>query len=177
MVSTRSLISKFSSPCINRLVTLLSAPITIGIIVTFMFNSFFSFSRHFLSILLCGLPGQQNSQLGKFSSFFFLLTITRSGRLAEIRWSICISISQSSLCVSVSRSDYGMCIYHFFAWSNSNFLHNSQWIILPNQSCLVLYSFWASLLHSLIMWWIVLSLSPHNPHLLFCCFLSIFALI
>ena len=38
MVSTRPLISKFSSPCTNPLVT---EPITIGITVTFIFHIFF----------------------------------------------------------------------------------------------------------------------------------------
>ena len=42
MVSTRPLISKSSSPCTNPLVTMQSAPITISIIHTFMFHSFFS---------------------------------------------------------------------------------------------------------------------------------------
>ena len=41
VVSTRPLISKFSSPFTNRLVTVPSAPITIGITVTFMFHNFF----------------------------------------------------------------------------------------------------------------------------------------
>ena len=40
MVSTCPLISKSSSPCINPLITVLRAPITIGIIVTFMFHIF-----------------------------------------------------------------------------------------------------------------------------------------
>ena len=40
MISTRPLISKFSSPCTNPLVTVPREPITIGIIVTFMFHSF-----------------------------------------------------------------------------------------------------------------------------------------
>ena len=62
MVSTRPLISKSSSPWINSLVTVLRAPLTIGIIVTFIFQ-FFSIalqgpgtyhSFHFLSILLYG---------------------------------------------------------------------------------------------------------------------------
>ena len=53
----------------------------------------------------------------------------------------------------------------------------SQWITLPIQSCLVLYSFCVNLLHSLIMWLMVLSLSPHSLHLLLCCILSILALI
>ena len=41
MVSTRLLISKSSNPCVNPLVTVSRAPITIGIIVTFMYHSFF----------------------------------------------------------------------------------------------------------------------------------------
>ena len=42
MVSTRPPTSKSSSPISNPLVTVLNAPITIGIIVTCMFHSFFS---------------------------------------------------------------------------------------------------------------------------------------
>ena len=42
MVSTRPLTSKSSSPFSNPLVTVPNAPITIGIIVTCMFHSFFS---------------------------------------------------------------------------------------------------------------------------------------
>ena len=56
----------------------------------------------------------------------FLLIITRSGYLAKIKWSICITKSQGSLCVSFSRMDFGLCIYQLFVWSNLNFLHNSQ---------------------------------------------------
>ena len=106
-----------------------------------------------------------------------MMMIIRSGRLAGIRWSVCISKSQRSLCVSFSRTYSGLCIYHLFVWSNFKFLHNSQWITLPTQSCLVLYSFCANLLHTLIMWLIVSYLSPHNLHLLFCYSLSILALI
>ena len=55
MVSTRPLFSKSSSPCTNLLVTVLSTTIRIGIIVTFMFHSFFSSlarSRYFSLVLL-----------------------------------------------------------------------------------------------------------------------------
>ena len=100
----------------------------------------------------------------------------RSGLLAEIRWSV-VCQSPIRVCVLFSRTDAGLCIYHLFVWSNLNFLHISHWITLPTQSCLVLYSFQANLLHSLIMWLMVSSLSPHNLHLLFCCILSILALI
>ena len=93
MVSTRHLISKSSSPITNPLVTVTSAPITIGINVTFMFNCFFSsqarlgtyLSFYFLLVLPCGQPEQHSLQFGWY---FFLLTITRSGHLAEIRYLI-----------------------------------------------------------------------------------------
>ena len=41
MVSTRPIISKFSSPCTNLLVIVPQALIIIGITLTFMFYSFF----------------------------------------------------------------------------------------------------------------------------------------
>ena len=101
----------------------------------------------------------------------------RSGLLVGIRWSVCILKSHRSLSEPFSRTDAGLCIYHLFVWSNWNFRHNFQWITLATQSCLALYSFCANLLHSLIMWLIVSSLSPHSLRLLFCCLFSIFALI
>ena len=106
-----------------------------------------------------------------------LLIIKRSGRLAEIMWSVCISKSQRSLFASFFRTDAGLCIYHLFVWTNFNFLHISQWITLLTHSYLVLYSFRSNLLHSFIMWLMVSSLSPHSLHLLFCCVLFILALI
>ena len=80
MVSTCSLISKSSSPCTNLLVTVLSAPITIGITVTFMFHSFFSSlaRSRYLSLFLFPFSGQPGWQNPLFSRFlFFWLTITR----------------------------------------------------------------------------------------------------
>ena len=56
-------------------------------------------------------------------------------------------------------------------------MHIYQWITLPTHLSLALYSFSANLLHSLIMWLMVSSLSPYSPHVLFCCILSILALI
>ena len=100
-----------------------------------------------------------------------------SGFLAEIRWSLCMSKSHRSLCVSFPRTGAGLCIYHLLVWSILNFLPISQWITLPTESCLVLYPLGANLLHSLIMWLMVSSLSPHSLHLLFCWVLSIIALI
>ena len=122
--------------------------------------------------------GSWDSKVDSFpNSLFFFLIIIRSGLLSEIRWSVCMSKSHSRLCESFSRTGAGLCIYHLLVWSNWNFLPISQWITLPTQSCLALYSLCANLLHSLIMWFIVSSLSPHSLHLLFCYVLSILALI
>ena len=128
----------------------------------------------------CLLSVLSSSQLVRqsplFRRFSFLLTIIRLSRQAEIRWSICISKSQRRLCFSFSMTVSGLCIYHLFIWSNLNFLHYSQLINFPTQSCLVLYSFCANLLHSPIMWLVISSLSPYYLYLLFYCILSIFAL-
>ena len=137
MVSTRPPTSKSSSPFNNPLVTVPKEPFTIGIIVTFMFHIFFislkrsTYSFHFPSVLF---------KIHNFASSLFLLIIVRSGLLAKIKWSIWVSKSHRSLCLSFSRTDAGLCIYHLFVWSNLNFLHITQWITLPTQSCLVLYS-------------------------------------
>ena len=138
MVSTHPPTSKSSKPFNNPLVTVPKALITIGIIVTCMFHSFFysqarsrySSFFHILSALFSGQQRQQSPQFCKFS-FFFLLVIIRSGLLAEIRWFVCMSKSHRSLCVSFSRTDAGLYIYHLFVWSNFIFLHIAQWIILP----------------------------------------------
>ena len=177
MVSTCPLISTSSSPSTCPLVTVPRSPITIGITVTLMFH-IFSIPKqagtypsfHFLSILLCSQPGQQSPQFDKF--YLFLLLIIRPGRLAEIRWSVCIPKSLRRLCVSFSRTDTSLCVYHLFAWSNFNFFSNSEWITLPTRSYLVLYSFCANLQHSLIMWLMVSSRSPHLlylSHLIYSC--------
>ena len=150
---------------------------TISTIVTLMFHSFFNslarsrylFLSHSFSFILWSVERAKSTIL---KILFFLLIIIRSGLLAGIRWSVCMSKSHRSLCVSFSRTGAGLCKYHLLVWWNSNFLHISQWITLPTQSCLVLYSFWANLLHSLIMWLMVSSLSHHSLHLLFCWVLS-----
>ena len=166
MVSTRPPTSKSSKPFNNHFVTVPKAAITLGIIVTFMSRYLSLFSHSFILILWSARIASR--QFCRFSFFFFfLLIIIRSGLLVEIRWSVCMSNSHRSLCVSFSRTSAGLCIYHLLAWPNLNFLHISQ-------SCL---AFCANMLHSLIMWLMVSSLSPNSLHLLFCCVLSILAFI
>ena len=148
MVSICPAISNSSNLLSKPLWTVPSAPITIGITVTHMFQvliSLFTFFQFYSVVSL-------DSKVDNFAHFLFLMIIIRSGLLAEIRWSVCISKSHRSLCVSFSKTAAGLCIYHLLAWSNLNFLHISQWINWPTQSCLALYSFFANLLHSLVMW-------------------------
>ena len=79
--------------------------------------------------------------------------------------------------VPFSRTGAGLCVYHLLVWSNLNFWHISQWITLPTESCLVLYSTCVNFVHSLIMWLMVSFRSLHNRHLLFCWVISIIVLI
>ena len=105
MVSTRPLTSNSSRPFNNPLVTVPKALITIGIIVTFIFHSFFnslarsrylSLFSHSFSFILWSAGTVKSIIL---QIFFFLLIIIRSGLLAEIRWSVCISKSHRTVCV------------------------------------------------------------------------------
>ena len=90
MISTRP--SKSSGLFSSPLVTVPKAPITIRIIVTSMFDSFFnslarsrylSFFSHSFSFILW-LAWTGNSTILQIHFFFFLIII-RSGLLAEIR--------------------------------------------------------------------------------------------
>ena len=130
MVSTRPPTSRSSSTFSNPLVTVPKALITIGIIVTCMFHSFFSSLAKVEVLMLLFTFLQFYSVVSRDSkvdnfviSLFFLLIIIKSGVLAEIRLSVCMSESHRSLCVLFSRTGAGLCIYHLFVWSNFNFFH------------------------------------------------------
>ena len=77
MVSTRLPTSKPSRPFSNPLLTVPKAPITIGIIVTFMFHSFFQFSSKV--VILTSLftfiqfysVVSRNSKVDYFADFLF----------------------------------------------------------------------------------------------------------
>ena len=126
MVSTRQPTSKSSIPFSISLVTVPNAPITISIIVTFMFHSFFNslarlwylsfFSNSFSFILWSAGTAKSTilQVLFFFSFFLFLLIIIRTGLLTEIRWSVCISMSNRSLCVSFSRTGAVLCMYYSY---------------------------------------------------------------
>ena len=81
VVSTRPPTSKSSRPFNNPLLTAPKAPITIGIIVTFMFHSVFNsqagrgtyLSFHILSVLFCGQPDNKVDDFADFLFFCWLL--------------------------------------------------------------------------------------------------------
>ena len=154
MVFTRPPTSKFSSPFNNPFVTVPRAPITIGTIVTFMFHSFFQFSRKIEVLILLFTFFQfysvvtRDSKVHNFVNlFFFFFFFDYYKRLGDPF----VCQSPIGVYVSFSMTGAGVCIYHLFVWSNFDLLHISQWITLPTQSCLVIYSFCPNLLHSLIM--------------------------
>ena len=129
-VSTRSVISKSSCPSINLLLTVSRAPITISIIITFTFQSFFnSLSRSkYLSIFLHSFnftlwsAGTAKSTIMQVIFFIDYYKVWSSVRDYVIRLNL---KSQKDLCVSFSRTDSEFCIYYMFVWSNFIFLHNS----------------------------------------------------
>ncbi len=81
MVSTRSPTSKSSGPFKNPSVTVPKAPITIGIIITFMFHSFFQFPSKVVVLILLFTFFQfysvvnRDSKVDNFASSLFLLII------------------------------------------------------------------------------------------------------
>ena len=116
MVSTRPPTSKSSRLFNNPSVTVPKAPTTIGIIFAFTFRSFFnslarsrifSLFSHSVSFILWS-AGKAKSKI--LQILFFLLIIIRSGLLAEIRWSVCMSEH-----------------YYYYYYSNAcEFLHKSE---------------------------------------------------
>ena len=130
-VSTRPPTSNSSSLFSSPVVTVPNVPITIGIIATCMFHSFFHLpSKVEVFIFLFTLfqfysEVNWDSKVHKFASSLFLLIIIRSGLLNEIWWSVCMSMSQRSLYVLLSRTAAGFWLDHFFVWSNLNFLQIS----------------------------------------------------
>ena len=100
-----------------------------------------------------------------------------SGLLAAVKWSVCTVKSQRILQESFSVIPSGWCTYYFdLTWIPFT-LQISQWICLPIQSCLLLYSLGASLGHSLATWLVVSSALLHILHFVCLCDLSIFPLI
>ena len=115
MVPTRSPTSKSSRPFNNPLVTVPKAPLTIGMIVTFMFHKFFQLSSKVEALISLFTFFQfysvvsQDSKVDNFADFLFFFFFVDYYK-AEIRWSVCILKSHRSLCMSFARTGAGLCI-------------------------------------------------------------------
>ena len=142
LVSSWTPTSKSSSPFNNPLVTVPNTPITIGIIVTRMFHSFFnslarsrylSFFSHSFSFILWSAGTAKSTML---QILLFLLIIIRSGLLGETRY-VCQSLIGVYVCYFLGQvlgCANTICLYGQIL----NFLHIFQWITLPTQLCLLL---------------------------------------
>ena len=97
-----------------------------------------------------------------------------SGILLCISWSLCSVKSHSNLHLSFFSPISGLCSHYFSFTYIPHFLHISQWIFAPNQSCCLLYSFWANSLHSLNTWFTLSSAFPQILQLQLSEVLSIF---
>ena len=120
MLPTWSHIYKSSNHFISPLEIVPSTQITVAVTVNFMFHIFslarswylylFSLSFNF-SLRSVGMVKSTIQQV-----LFFWLSLIRSGRLVEIRWSVCISNSQRILSILFTWMDSGFCICHLFVW-------------------------------------------------------------
>ena len=120
MVPTRPLISNSSSPYHNTSVTVPRALITISINVTFMFFQLPKKVKVFVPLFIIfqfySMVNRNNKVHNFPSSLSLFFFIIKFGRLAEIRWPVCMSKSHWSLYVSFSRTDAGLCIQNLFIW-------------------------------------------------------------
>ena len=83
-----------------------------------------------------------------FWVFVSLLTISRSGSLVGIRWSV-LYFKIKEIFLRLILQDGFWFVQAVL--SNISFWPSFLWITFPTQSCLVLYSFSTSLLHSLLL--------------------------
>ena len=145
MVSIRPPISNSSRTLSQPLGTVQIEPNTSGITAPLCFTAFLVLwqSPKLVSLLTFfdyHFVVRQDVKLNSTPSSLYLLIITRSG--------LYVSQNPSEFYVSQDRFWF----VHLVGWSNYIVLHNSKWILFLTLLCLVLYSFCASLLHSLIIW-------------------------
>ena len=110
MVSTSPPTFESSSSFNNPLVTVPKVPITIGIIITFMFHSFFnslarsrylSFFSHSFRFILWSAGTVKSTILQILFFFLLLIIIMRSVLLVEIRWSVFMSKSGTATILQI----------------------------------------------------------------------------
>ena len=173
MVSTRPPTSKSSSDFNKQLVTLPKAPITIGIIVTFMFHSFFNFlarSRYlylFSHSFGCILWSAGTAILQVlfcfvfcFFLFFFLLITLRSGFSAKVRWSVYMWMFHM-VCVIIIIIIYSFTVFNISVrW----WFFTGGWVTASHYKSLEVFSvFWLFLTMLYFGWSPLVLLLPCPP--------------
>ena len=155
MFSSCSLISEFSYPFTNSLVTVPKAHNTIAVIIFFVFDVFFlslARSRYLLLFLLSFRLTLWSERMVKptIRHVHSLLTFTRSGRLVMIRWSV-LSQNPRETCVSNSLGDSGLCIFYLFNIVKLQFLPKFSVDHFPDLVVSIFILFCANFLHFLIV--------------------------
>ena len=116
----------------------------------------------------------QNRKISSWAgSFFYRIS------LSLIVWLILrnpfIPQNHREVCAFYFLEPIPDCAHTICSYSQIKLLANSNRVTMLTKSFLVLYCFCTYLQYSLIMWFIVSSLSSHNVLLLCCCVLSILA--
>ena len=114
MVSTRLPISKSSIPLSNPLVTVPKAPITIGIIVTCIFDSFFQFPSNVVVLILL------------FTFFQFYPVVSQDSKVNNLT-------NSHFLLIIIIIIIYMFKLYKIFRFIYSS-LHTSSWSSLPSST-------------------------------------------
>ena len=155
---------------VSSAATTINNPVTFHIFY-FSTKVFLVVFLFFLLLLLCALPGWKSSLFHRLPFVCLSLGLAAWPRICDP------FVSQNSREFYASYSPrqilscaYTTCLYGWF----SDF-YTTKWFTFPIRSSIILYSFCANLLLSLIMWLIISSLSSHKLHLQFCSVLSIFA--
>ena len=156
-----------TSPCINPLVTIPRAPITIGITIKVqVLIVLFAFFPSYLVV-------SRNSKVLNSTSSLFVVVYNLDWLSG---WD-----EVSSLYLKIPEEFVRLILLDRFRDVYILFFRTVKFQFLAqfpvDHFTHPVVSFYASLLQSLIIWLTISSLSPHNLHLLFCCVLSILVLI
>ena len=150
MVSIRTSISNFSCPFSNALKNVSTPPYYCRSPLLSCSQARSKYSFHFLWFHFVVRRYGKVYEFGWVFFSFFLFCLLSLGLLFWLGFLVIyLYFKILQKCVPHSLRHILVCANTMVVWSNFRFLHNSQWTTFPTQSCLVLHSFSASLLHSL----------------------------
>ena len=180
MGSILSLISNCSNSHLNFLAIVPSVPTTIGITVTHTFHGILNFLARseywsIFSVSFIFIPWTTGmAKDTRRQVFFFLIINSRCVFFWLGLGDQFVSKNVKEFYVPNSQRRILVCAYTMLLYGNIKSFAQFPGITYSTQSYLAFFSFCVSLLHSLMIWSTVSSLSLHNLQLPFCCLLSIF---